>query len=301
MWVIKSAELLTKLREISKQHIIAYNIAYADETTVQVLKEKTKGVQAKKYMWLFSGGPPDKFVFYYHYHPQRSHDVAVDFFHGFTGYVHCDGYVAYDTLAAKHQGITLVGCLYHARRKFVEVIKVTQATTGIAVDVVTLIAEIAKIEADIKEFSVDDRYHYRLAHAKPHLDKLHAYLLENQPRIPPKSLLGQAVAYTLNQWTKLMNYLKDGRLENNNNRSERGIKPFATGRKGWLFADSVAGAHAAATLFSFVETCKFHGIEPYHWFRYVLTHIPLCKTDEELTALLPFNIDRELLKIPDNL
>ncbi len=81
-----------------------------------------------------------------------------------------------------------------------------------------------------------------------------------------KSPLGQAVSYTLNQWPKLMAYLQDGRLENNNNRTERAIKPFAIGRKGWLFADSVAGANAAAIIFSLVETCKQHNIEPYGWF-----------------------------------
>jgi transposase len=71
--------------------------------------------------------------------------------------------------------------------------------------------------------------------------------------------------------------------------------PPLTGRKGWLFADSVNGAHAAATVFSLVETCKYHEIEPYNWFRYVLQQIPLCKTDAEIEALLPFNIDRSLL------
>ena len=90
-------------------------------------------------------------------------------------------------------------------------------------------------------------------------------------------------------------YLDDGRLENNNNRSERAIKPFVIGRKGWLFADSVAGAEAAAIIFSLVETCKHHGIEAYDWFRYVLQKLPLCQSDAEIEALLPFNIDRALI------
>jgi len=111
----------------------------------------------------------------------------------------------------------------------------------------------------------------------------------------PKSPLGMAVAYTLNQWPKLLTYLKDGRLENNNNRTERAIKPFAIGRKGWLFADSVAGAEAAATLFSLIETCKYHDIEPYDWVRYALQQMPLCQSDDEIEALLPFNIDRALI------
>jgi transposase len=82
--------------------------------------------------------------------------------------------------------------------------------------------------------------------------------------------LGEAVSYTLNQWPKLLAFLDDGRLDISNNLSERGIKPFVIGRKGWLFADSVAGAHAAATIFSIIETCKYHQIEPYDYLRYVL-------------------------------
>jgi len=280
---------------IIKQQIISYDIAYSDETTIQVLKDPNKGVQSKKYMWLFAGGLPDKFSFYYHYHHARSHDVAVNFFDGYKGYIHCDGFPGYDTLAAKSSDITLSGCLYHARRKFVEIIKVIQAKEGVACDVLKYITLLAKIEEEIKEFSRENKFNTRLEKAKPVLDELHAYLVAVRPRVLPKSPLGQAVSYTLNQWPKLITYLKDGRLENNNNRSERAIKPFAIGRKGWLFADSVAGAHAAAIIFSLVETCKYHDIEAYDWFRYVLQQIPFCKSTTEIESLLPFNIDRTLL------
>jgi len=117
------------------------------------------------------------------------------------------------------------------------------------------------------------------------------------PKTYPKSPLGKAIFYALNQWPKLLAYLEDGRLENNNNRSERAIKPFVIGRKGWLFANSVDGANAAATLFSLVETCKHHNIEPYDWFRYILQQMPLCQNEDEMEALLPFNINRELLAV----
>jgi transposase len=99
----------------------------------------------------------------------------------------------------------------------------------------------------------------------------------------------------LNQWTKLVVHLNDGRLDNSNNLSERAIKPFVMGRKGWLFADSVVGAQAAAILFSLVETCKHHKVEPYDWFRYVLQKMSSCQTTEEINTLLPFNIDKNLL------
>ena len=105
-----------------------------------------------------------------------------------------------------------------------------------------------------------------------------------------------AITYTLNQWQKFLTYLQDGRLDNNNNLSERAIKPFALGRKGWLFANSVAGAHAAATIYSLIETCKHHKIEPFLWVRYVLEQLPLRQSSDNIADLLPFNIDQSLLK-----
>jgi len=294
LWVLKCAALLKPLMKLLHDIILNYDIAYADETTCQVLKEPNKGIQSKKYMWLFSGGPPDQFVFYYQYHPSRSHDVPFNFFEDFKGYLHSDGFSAYEALAER-KPIILVGRLYHARRKFMEVVKLAPSKEGVASHVIKLIAKVSIIEEEIKLSDNDSKKMIREEKAKPLLVELYQYLLSHQPQIPPKSLLGQAVTYTLNQWPKLLTYLEDGRLENNNNRSERAIKPFVMGRKAWLFADSVEGAHAAATIYSLIETCKHHHIEPYDWLRYVLQAIPSCQTLEELESLLPFNIDKKLL------
>jgi transposase len=295
LWVLKCAALLKPLMKLLHDIILNYDIAYADETTCQVLKEPNKSVQSKKYMWLFAGGSPDQFVFYYQYHPSRSHEVALNFFEDFKGYLHCDGFTAYDALVNKNSNITLVGCLYHVRRKFVEVVKLSPNQNGVATYVIKLIAKLSVIEEEIKNLDAQAKQQIRVQKAESILQELHQYLLSNQPNIPPKSLLGQAVTYALNQWPKLLTYLQDGRLENNNNRSERAIKPFVMGRKAWLFADSVEGAEAAAIIYSLVETCKHHKIEPYYWFRYVLQAIPNCQTLEEFEALLPFNINRQLL------
>ncbi len=295
LWVIRAHQLLKPMLGMMKNIIHRYDIAYSDETTVQVLKDPNKGVQSKKYMWLFAGGEPGKFCYYYHYHHSRSHDVPLTFFHSYKGYIHCDGYPGYDALAAKSPDIILSGCMYHVRRKFVEITKLTKATDGVAHTVVNYIARLAHLETEIKDHSSESKYVIRQENAKTILNNMHDYLINEHHRTYPKSALGQAITYTINQWPKLLVYLQDGRLENNNNLSERAIKPFVIGRKGWLFADSVAGAQAAATLFSFVETCKHHDVEPFDWFRYVLKQIPLCQSDDEIAALLPFNIDRSLL------
>jgi len=295
LWVIKCAVLLLPLLKLMHDRILTYDVAYADETTCQVLKEPNKGVQSKKYMWLFAGGPPEEFVYYYHYHHSRSHEVPANFFEDFAGFLHCDGYTAYDSLASKNPGLTLVGCLYHARRKFVEVAKLAPNKEGVATHVINCIAKLARIEEEIKDWALFDKHAARLTKAKPVLDDLHHYLSNTQPTIPPKSLLGQAVNYTLNQWSKILNYLKDPRLDISNNLSERAIKPFVIGRKGWLFANSVAGANTAATIFSIIETCKHHKVEPYDYLRFVLNALPQCQTIDDYEKLLPYKIDKSIL------
>jgi transposase len=211
LWVIKCAELLKPLAKLLHKIILNYDIAYSDETTLQVLKEPKKLVQSKKYMWLFAGGTPDKFCFYYHYHPDRSHQVPKDFFADFKGYLHCDGYKGYDTLAAANNNIILSGCLYHARRKFVEVAKLSRNQETVSNTVISYIAKIAKIEEDIRELDPHNKLEIRAEKAKIVLSELHDYLVSKEPHILPKSPLGQAVSYTLNQWQKLLIYLQDGR------------------------------------------------------------------------------------------
>lgn len=110
--------------------------------------------------------------------------------------------------------------------------------------------------------------------------------------MPPQSLTGKAISYTQKQWPKLLTYLADGRLEISNNRMERAIKPFATGRKNWLFSNSVEGANAAAIIFSLVETCKAHDVNPYDWLRHALTKLPACQRVEDYDALLPFHFEK---------
>lgn len=295
LWIIRAHELLQPLITLVQKTIQQYDIAYSDETTLQVLKEPNKLVHSTKYMWLFAGGPPEKFCYAYYYHHSRTHDVLLNFFEHYQGTIHCDGFSGYDALAAKSSSIMLSGCMYHVRRKFVEITKMTQAKEGVAHTVVNFIAQLAKIQSDCHEDSPEDKKIVRQEKAKPILEALHEFLLATYLKTFPKSPLGKAIFYALNQWPKLLTYLNDGRIENNNNRSERAIKPFVIGRKGWLFSDSVAGAHAAATLFSLVETCKHHNIEPYDWFRYVLQQLPLCQHEKDVEELLPFNIRRELL------
>lgn len=295
-WVLKCGELLQPLVNLLEDEILGYGVAYADESTVQVLCEDNKTAQSKSYMWCYGGGPPERFCYVYHYHPSREYKIPKLFFADYVGYLHCDGYQAYDALAKENNEVILVGCWYHARRKFTDAAKVSKKP-GVSEWFIKQIAKLAKIEKEIKHTnqSAEQAFQYRLEKAKPITDKIKIKLDDYSHKTSTKSLLGKAIHYMLNQWPKLQNYFKDGRLENNNNRLERAIKPFATGRKNWLFANSVSGAHAAANIFSLIETCKAHGINPYDWLRMTLQKIPYCETIEQYEALLPFKYAK-----PDN-
>ena len=110
-----------------------------------------------------------------------------------------------------------------------------------------------------------------------------------QARTAPKSALGKAIYYLLEQWPYLTRYLEDGRLELSNNRAERSIKPFVMGRKNWLFSESQTGAEASAIVYSMVEMAKAHNLNIYKYLKYLLEHRPNYKmTDEQLSAVLPW-------------
>ena len=300
-WVIKAAHLLTPLVKLMEDTIQCYDIAYADETTLQVLKEKGRAPTRKSYMWLFAGGPPDKRAFVYQYHPTRAHQIPAQFFAEFEGYVHADCYEAYVSLGLK-PSIQHVACWAHMRRYFVDVVKSTKKT-GLAHQVVALIAQLYHLEAQLKENHATPAtvFAARVQKAKPIVVALKARLDEASSKVPPKSALGKAVFYALNHWEALITYLDDGRLDIDNNLSERAIKPFVIGRKNWLFSGNEDGAHAGAILFSLIETCKHHQIDVFSWLKYTLTHIHNAHTLEQLEALLPYNIDNKLLDSMRNL
>ncbi|HDI6354039.1 TPA: transposase, partial [Escherichia coli] len=143
-----------------------------------------------------------------------------------------------------------------------------------------------------KDATREERYAIRMERSRPVLDAYLAWLRKQRSRTLPKSLLGQAIAYSLNQWDKLTAFLKDGRLEIDNNRSERSIKPFVIGRKNWLFANTPRGAKASSIIYSVIETAKENGLNPFKYLMYVFEQLPQLsdpKNPEALDSLLPWS------------
>jgi transposase len=295
-WVVKAAELLKPIVDKMVAQIQNYDVAYADETVLQVLNEQGKLSTSTSYMWLFGGGPPDKRCFVYQYHPSRQDAIAKQFFDSFEGYVHADCYSAYvnlDKSCMKH-----VACMAHARRYFVDIVKATKNKHGIAKSAIEWFAKLYAIEKQLKEDKATSEHikQARMTKAMPILSEFKQWLLTQQKTVLPKSPLGKALFYSIKHWDSLTQYINDGRLEIDNNRSERAIKSFVIGRKNWLFNSSTKGAHASSILFSLVQTCKEHGVDVFAYFKYALESIAKRNNENDIQQLLPYNVNTDLLK-----
>lgn len=266
---------------------------HADETVAQVMKEVNQRNQQKPYIWAYRGGPPDKQVVQFEYQPTRQSQHAISFLSDYQGYVMTDGYTGYlwidndNALQMIH-----VLCMAHARRPFAELAKLAK-TPGISHQALGYFAKLYAVAKQAREqqLSSEERFYLRLTKAKPILDAMFAYIQMQQKSVPPKSKLGKAIAYMLERQAGLYAYLSDGRLEIDNNALENQIRPFAIGRKNWLFLGSPKGAEAACIFYTLIQTAKVNGIEPFAYLRAMLEQLPHCKSEADVEQLLPWNIE----------
>jgi transposase len=291
-WARQAAERASPLADLMDRAIREGPIVNIDETTVQVLQEPGRADTQKSYMWVFRGGDPERPVLRYQYHPTRAGSVPLSYLEGFKGYVQTDGYNGYDALGRK-PGIVMVGCWAHARRKFHDVLQAAGPQVAkrrlAAEDAIEFIRQLYRIEkeARVKELSVPALYELRQQQAQSVLKEFKNWLEEKAPLTPPGGLLGKAIGYTLNHWSRLIAYLQDGRLRPDNNLVENAIRPFVVGRKNWLFSGHPRGAAASAFLYSLIETAKANGLKPYLYMRHLFDRLPLAKTEEDYRNLLP--------------
>jgi transposase len=300
-WLVKAAQCCLPLLDLLHNEIRTGPLINMDETPIQVLKEPNRANTTKSYMWVFCGGSPDHPTVLYRYHPSRSGQQALQFLDDYRGYIQSDDYNGYDYLSGK-KGIIHLGCWAHARRKFMDVVKVRKKHRGnrgnprtLADQALDYIGKLYGIERQIRRLKPEEIYHYRQKESKPVLDQFKAWLDATEPLTPPKGLLGKAIHYTLKNWGKLIVYINDGLLRPDNNVAENAIRPFVVGRKNWLFAGHPNGAHAGATFFSLIETAKANALEPYAYLRCLFEQLPLVKDQTKYRQLLPQYIDCNLI------
>jgi transposase len=274
-WMITGANWLNTISDRMQILLCQGDTAHADETVLQVLKEPGRAAQSESRMWLYHSGRAGPPIVLYEYQRTREGKHPRNFLEGFLGFLHVDGYVGYEAIP----GITLVGCWAHVRRKFVEAINVlppiaktkgdTPAHVGLA-----YCNKLFKIERDLHDVTPEERLVGRMARSASIVEKFRTWLDEMEAKVLPKSLLGAAITYARNQWTKLIVFLTDGRLELDNNRAERAIRPFVVGRKNWLFANTPRGARSSAIIYSVVETAKENGLNPLTYLTYLFEQLP---------------------------
>ncbi len=295
-WMIRSGTLIQPLINLLRDRMVEYDIIQMDETTVQVLKEPGKRAQAKSYIWVQRGGPPAQPVVLYDYDPGRSAQVPKRLLEDFKGYLQTDGYDGYNAVVTAN-GLTHLGCMAHARRKFTDALKAQgrNKKRGKAHRGLSLIRKLYRVEKQARQLQLKppERYAHRQKHALPVTIEMRTWLEDTLPQIPPSSVTGQALNYLHNEWDKLIRYLDDGRLEIDNNLAENAIRPFVVGRKNWLFSTSVKGVKASANLYSLIECAKINDLEPYAYLRHVFTELPKARTVEAIEALLPGNLKKE--------
>lgn len=288
-WVIRCAEdYLLPITDYLRRKLLVRDIVHVDETPVQVLKEEGKKPQSKSYMWLYRTGNDGKEpIVLFDYQPSRSGENAAAYLKDFKGYVHSDGYSGYGKL----KGVTRCGCWAHLRRKFAQAIPPGKAVGSELSPAETARAYCNKlftIEDELKDLSPEDRYTQRLDREKPVLEAFWSWLeTVNALR---GSKLAKAVTYAQNQKPFMENYLLDGRCSLSNNAAENAIRPFVTGRKNWLFADTPKGAAASAAVYSLIETAKANGLDVYLYLQNLLANMTdWDHTDEYIEDFLPWS------------
>lgn len=302
-WVIHGAnDWLKHLYDRMHYYLLKETILHADETTMQVLDEEGKKPTSKSYMWLYATGIFGPQIFLYEYQPSRASRHPKEFLKGFKGFLQTDGYAGYNDVL----DIIQVGCFAHARRYFTDTLKALPKdsinTKTNAQDGVDFCNKLFKIERDLKSLSPEERYKARLEQTKPVLEAFLSWLNIKKEQVLPKSSLGKAISYCLNQWGKLEAFMLDGRLEISNNRAERAIKPFVIGRKNFLFSKSPKGATASAIVYSVIETAKANGLNPFYYLNYLFEKLPNIDLEniDELDGLLPWSDSiPESCKIPN--
>ena len=309
-WMIKLGDVVTPLINLFNDIQLGYVVLKArlrhdvlqmDETSVQVLKEDGRAAKDKSFMWVRRGGPPGQTVILFDYAPTRAGSVPLRLLEDYKGFLQSDDYSGYNA-AAKRDGMIHVGCLDHARRRFVDAVKAQHAIAGqergLAPQALLIIRKIYAIEKLARDgkMSAEQRHKLRQEKAKPIWDVLRAWLDRNLGAAPPQSYTGKAINYLAVDWPRLIRYLDDGRVEVSNVLCENAIRPFVIGRKNWLFSDTPAGAHASAKLYSIIETAKANGLEPYAYLRLIFEKLPQATTLADIEALLPWNVAAAALK-----
>jgi transposase len=281
-WVGSCGVQLQALVDALKDDILTHSVVHADETPVKMLKPGT-GKTHRAYLWAYAAGAfEDTKAVVYDFCESRAGENAKAFLGDWKGGLVCDDFSGYKQLMA--QGVTEVGCLAHARRKFFDLHAGNKSQ--IAHSALEQIGRIYDIEREVKELTANERQRIRQEKTKPMLDALHEWMLLNRQKITDGSATAKALDYSLRRWDALTRFVDDGQLPVDNNHIENQIRPIAIGRNNWLFAGSLRAGKRGAAVMSLIQSAKLNGHDPYTYLKDVLTRLPTQRASQ-IHELLP--------------
>jgi len=286
-WVGTCGVRLQPLVDALKTEILSHRVIHADETPVAMLKPG-EGKTHRAYLWAYAPGAFENIkAVVYDFCESRSGEHARRFLgHGtdkaWKGSLTCDDFSGYKALIAS--GVTEVGCLAHARRKFFDLHAANQSQ--IAEFALQQFARVYDIEREVKELGAEQRQTVRQQQTRPILEALHEWMTLQRRQVPDGSATAKALDYSLRRWVALTRFVGDGQLPMDNNWIENQIRPIAIGRNNWLFAGSLRAGQRAAAVMSLIQSARMNGHDPYAYLKDVLTRLPMHKASR-IDELLP--------------
>jgi len=282
-WVGHCGVELMPLVQALRAEVLACPVLHADETPVQMLKPGA-GKTHRAYLWAYAAGvfEPLRAVIY-DFCESRAGKHAAQFLAGWRGHLMVDDYAGYKALLAT-DGITELGCLAHARRKFFDLH--TASASPLAARALEYFGLIYDIEREVRDASPDRRLQVRQEHGRRAVDALHAWMVLQRQTVPDGTATARALDYSLRRWKPLTRFLEGGRLPVDNNHLEGQIRPIAVGKHNWLFAGSLRAGQRAAAVMTLVHSARLNGHDPLAYLRDVLQRLPTHKMSA-IGELLP--------------
>ena len=277
-WFVATCTLLDPLYKRLAEKVLNTTYLQVDESPHKVLDTQKGGKSHRGYQWVYHN-PLAKLIMF-NYRKGRGVNGPKEILENYKGVLQCDGYTVYDKLGQSIH-IILAGCLAHVRRKYAEAVSSDKTRANQAL---SIFSEIYRLEKEAKQS--EDRQTYRTKHIVPLMNQLKEWIDQEAIKVLPKSPIGKAMTYTVNQWPKLINIFTRGDIELDNNLIENKIRPLALGRKNYLFAGSEQGAYRIAMMYSFFASCKANKIDPAKWLENTIRNIINCKIND-LDSLLP--------------
>ncbi len=281
-WVGNCGVQLQPLVDALRDAVLAQHVIHADETPVSMLAPGEKKTHCA-YVWAYATSQfSDLAAVVYDFSPSRAGEHARNFLQDWKGKLVCDDFGGYK--ASFELGVTEIGCMAHARRKFFELHATNKSQ--LAEQALRYIQLLYEIEHEVRDLKPDLRRRIRQEKAVPVMDVLHAWMITQRLLVHDGSAISKALDYSLKRWTALSRYLDDGAVPIDNNWAENQIRPWALGRKNWLFAGSLRSGKRAAAIMSLIQSARLNGHDPYAYLKDVLTRLPTQRASE-IAELLP--------------